>query len=394
MNKSYRLYSSFLFAAVLTLLLLTAARAEENTATIKFSDPAKSGTVKIILAHGDLRVTAADTAEVAVKSEAKAITAQPRKDGLRVLTAASSFALSEKDNVVTLDAAADSWAGGDGDFSLTVPRNASVTVQNSWGGDIVCTGIGGDIEINSLNGEVRLDDIGGGVIVSTMNGEIHAGIREVHAGKPLSFTSTNGEVVLRVPAAAKANVRLRTQNGSVLTDFDDSVLVTKTETTAVTTSRGRRSSGSFFSKGSVIPPEAQEAIREAARMGVQIGQDVARAVQDGVDETAQARVEASAERARARTEAVRAKLEQQRALADAARAKADAARSSGSASPAAPADPVAATPPTPPAPPMPPAVPTITGGKLVTGTLNGGGPEISITTMNGDVTLRRSEAKK
>ena len=35
-----------------------------------------------------------------------------------------------------------------------------------------------------------------------------------------------------------------------------------------------------------------------------------------------------------------------------------------------------------------------TGGKLVTGTLNGGGPEISVVTMNGDVTLRQLEAKK
>ncbi len=31
----------------------------------------------------------------------------------------------------------------------------------------------------------------------------------------------------------------------------------------------------------------------------------------------------------------------------------------------------------------------MTGGKLVSGTLNGGGPEIIINTMNGDVTLRK-----
>ena len=38
-------------------------------------------------------------------------------------------------------------------------------------------------------------------------------------------------------------------------------------------------------------------------------------------------------------------------------------------------------------------IPTLTGGKLVTGTLNGGGPEISVATMNGDVTLRQLEKK-
>ena len=36
----------------------------------------------------------------------------------------------------------------------------------------------------------------------------------------------------------------------------------------------------------------------------------------------------------------------------------------------------------------------MTGGKIVTGTLNGGGAEIRIATMNGDVTLRRIEPKK
>ena len=39
------------------------------------------------------------------------------------------------------------------------------------------------------------------------------------------------------------------------------------------------------------------------------------------------------------------------------------------------------------------SIPTITGGKLVTGTLNGGGPEISVANMNGDVTLRQLEKK-
>ncbi len=53
---------------------------------------------------------------------------------------------------------------------------------------ITRTGIGGDIEINSMNGEVASTMIAGGVIVSTVNGEIHAGIRELHDNKPLSFT--------------------------------------------------------------------------------------------------------------------------------------------------------------------------------------------------------------
>jgi hypothetical protein len=214
------------------------ARADETTHTIKFSDPSKPGTVKISLGRGELHVQGTDTAEVTVKSDASSVASKPRKDGMRVLSAASSFALKESGNVVTLDAAVE-WGGkGNSDFRLTVPRNTTVIVQNAWGGDITCSSINGDIEINSMHGEIRLDDVAGGIVVGTMNGEIRATIRELNEGRPLSFTSMNGEVVLRVPANARANVSLRTQNGTMLTDFVEASHVTRTEA-AQGFSRGR-----------------------------------------------------------------------------------------------------------------------------------------------------------
>ena len=335
MSQSFRLHCSSVFAAAFALVLLTAARSEEGATTVKFSDPAKPGTLKIVVGRGDLRIKGGDTAEISVKSELKPATAKPRKDGLRVLTASSSFTLNEKDNIVTLDALSEGWAGAPADFSIAVPRTTTVVVTSSYGGDITCAGVSGNLEIKNTSGEITLDDITGGALVETMNGEIHATVRELHDGKPLSFTSMNGEVVLRVPADAKANVRLRTQNGSILTDFDDKALVTKTEATARSSSH--HTPRVIVTNGnSVLPPEAREAMRDAAQ-----------------------------------------------AARDAAQAAREAARDDSS-------DSVAPMPPMPPIPPIPP----VTGGKLVTGTLNGGGPEISVATMNGDVTLRQLEAKK
>ena len=349
--KSVRLYSSLLLAAAFALLLLTAARAEEGVTAVKFSDPAKPGTLKVVVAHGDIRITGADTAEVTVKSEAKPVTQKPRKDGLRVLTASSSYALTEIDNVVTLDALSQGWGssggwGGAANFRITVPRATNIIVASSFGGDITCAGVGGDLEINSLNGEIRLEDVAGGAIISTMNGEIQASVREVHEGKSLSFASTNGEIVVRVPPDAKANVRLRTQNGSVLTDFDEKALVTKTENAPRSSSRRAPKASTGNSTG-IITPEVHDAIREAARAGAVAMREAAQAVRE------------------------------------AAQAARDGAKEVTPDSPA----------PMPPIPPVPP-LPPMTGGKLVTGTLNGGGPEISVATMNGDVTFRQLEAKK
>ncbi|MBI5769276.1 MAG: DUF4097 family beta strand repeat protein [Verrucomicrobia bacterium] len=338
--KSFRLFSSGLAAA---LLWCSAARAEDTTASIKFSDPAKPGTLKVALMRGDLRIKAVDTAEIAVTSETKP-QKQVRKDGLRVISQSSSYALTEKDNVITLDARSDGWGKGTPtDFRVTVPRATNIIVESSFGGDIACTGLSGDLEIKSMQGEIRLDDVAGGVVVTTTNGEIRANIRELKDGKPLSFTSFNGEVVVRVAPEAKANVRLRTQNGSVLTDFDEKSLVTKTESSPRTS---RRPAKTVTVGGS--HPEIQQVVREAVRVSVEAAREVAVAAKEA---------------------------------AEAARAGAAEARGE--------------TPPTPPVPPMPkmPPIPPMTGGQLVTGTLNGGGTEISVATMNGDVTLRKLESQ-
>ena len=94
----------FLLAAVLCAgPALSASATEEQTTSVTFSDPARPGTLRVQLARGDLRIQGADTTAVTVRSSARATDRQPRKDGLRVLAAASGYTLTEKDNVAVLD---------------------------------------------------------------------------------------------------------------------------------------------------------------------------------------------------------------------------------------------------------------------------------------------------
>lgn len=347
MNRSHRLLPAFLLAAALAALFLTAARADDTgNATIKFSDPAKPGTLRVTVANGDVRIHGADTAEISVHTDIKPQHSAPRKDGLRVLTTSSSYMLTEKSNVVTLAYGLDSWPGaGGGEFDITVPRSTSVVVTNSLGGDVTVGDITGSIEVKSLNGEVKLTDVAGGALVETMNGEINCSVRELHEGKAIAFTSMNGEVRLHLPLDLKANIRLRTHNGSILTDFDDKQLVTKTASLVASD----RHSTKYLSAGdaAMIRKEVNHAVRigmEAAREAARAARDAVRDAKNGVD-------------------------------------KSDSDDNDDEAVPAP--LPMPAVPPVPPLPPM-------TGGKIVTGTLNGGGPEISIATMNGDITLRKT----
>lgn len=341
--KTSRLYPSFLIAAAFaTVLLATAmtARAAEP-ATIKFSDPAKPGTIKLSVKMGDITIAGTDREDVSVETDFQPENAPTRKDGLRVISESATYSLTEKDNVVMLDTG-DSWAGfgSDTHFALEVPRNTNVVIANGFGGEIAIANLDGNIEIKSMNGEIDLDDVGGGVLVETMNGEIKANLRRLSPDKPISFSSMNGEIDIHVPHDSSAKVRLRTQNGAILTDFDEKALVTKTESI-----RGKNDKNFNVRVSVDTNSEIKEAVREAIRAGAEAAREAANAMREA---------------------------------AQAAREAAEEARANGVA-------PVA------PVPPVPP-VPTMTGGKLVSGALNGGnGPEIYAATMNGDITLRKVE---
>ena len=53
-----------------------------------------------------------------------------------------------------------------------------------------------------------------------VNGRVTATVRQVNAQKPMAFTSLNGEVDVTLPASLKANLKLRSDQGDVYTDFD------------------------------------------------------------------------------------------------------------------------------------------------------------------------------
>jgi uncharacterized protein YaiE (UPF0345 family) len=296
---------------------------------------------------GDIRIHGTDAAEITVSTELPQESAQPRADGLRVLSESASYSLTEKDNVVTLDAGQEfNFGRHDSSFDISVPRATNIVIKSSLGGEIVVGQVTGDIEIKSLNGEVLLEDVTGGALVETMNGEISARVQTLREGKPISFTSMNGEISLQVPEDAKANVRLRTQNGAILTDFDEKTLVTKTESI-----RGGRKTGRVVvsvGNDTMINGDSSAEVRESVRAAIKAGAEAAREAAEAMREAAQAAREAARE-----------------------------TRVS---------DEDSAIPPLPPLPPLPP----MTGGKLVSGTLNGGGTDIHVTAMNGDVTLRKA----
>lgn len=336
------------FALIASLAAAPLARAgdEGSTATVKLSAPGKPATLSIDMPWADIRITGVDGDTVTVESTLTQKNAKPaRPGGLRRLDDEVSFELTEHDNTVTLRLAGDNpWAGHDAEFKISVPRAMALNLKTDAGGDLVVKGVEGDIEVNNMNGEVQLEGVVGSAVISTMNGEVRA----VYAKAPtklVSITSMNGEVDLRVPADTKANVRLRTHNGSILTDFGEDMLKTKSEGSS-------KHGGYGYAYGSEQNArDIARAAADAARVAVEIGKEVSREVAREIKRAAKDETEEEA------------------------------------IAPTAPQPPGAPHPARAPRPPMPP----ITGGKLVTGELNGGGVDIKISTMNGEITLRQTK---
>jgi hypothetical protein len=334
---------------------------EGATARVKFSDPSKPGTLKLALPWAEARVTAYDGNEVIVTStlDEKNHHREVDSDGFRRLDEDQTFELVEKNNVATIVVAAgeSSWIPQGAEFDIKVPRNTNLVLRTEAGGDISVDGVEGDIDVNSMNGEITLTDISNSAVVNTMNGEIHATFKKAPV-KPVSLSSMNGEIDLRLPGDTKANLRMRTHNGSIRTNFAEGALQTKTEKVA-----------------SRYPADSRDAQRERDRE--------------------MAREKARADRERARTDAGKAG----RTVAP---EKAEAPESPETPeAPEAPEAPevntrvsvvvngttvVAPMPMSVVIPPMPNF-----GGKSIVGTLNGGGVDIKLTSMNGTITLRETK---
>ena len=189
-----------------------------------FSDPSRTGTLKVRLIQGRVHVKAATGRDVIVDASGNMMRAlaqgsrrpPARADGLRRLTQPSGLTIEEESNVISISA----QPNDDGQLEIQVPTRTNLQLSVINGGDITVDGVEGELEINNVNGGIRLTNVAGTVVANSVNGGVLATVRGVAAGKPMAFTSLNGEVDVTLPGSLKANLKLRSDQGDVYTDFE------------------------------------------------------------------------------------------------------------------------------------------------------------------------------
>ncbi len=152
---------------------------------------------------------------------------QPSTAGMRRLTRPAGVDIEEENNTISISSPV---MLGRVNITVQVPAATSVSLRAVNGGQVSVEGVNGSIEVNNVNGSIRLTDVGGAVIAHATNGRVIATLRQLAAGKPMSFTSFNGDVDVTLPASARANLKLRSDRGDVYTDFDVKTLPAQSST--------------------------------------------------------------------------------------------------------------------------------------------------------------------
>jgi hypothetical protein len=105
------------------------------------------------------------------------------------------------------------------EYTLTVPRGASLDGAELVNGSLDVEGIQGDVHAALVNGTVKATGLGGEVKLSTVNGGIGADLAALQSAKEVTLNSVNGPIVLVIPGGASADVKASTVHGAITNDF-------------------------------------------------------------------------------------------------------------------------------------------------------------------------------
>jgi len=225
---------SLLLAMTLASAILGAAappaRADEpQRLVIPLTDPARPVTLSVSVLMGSISVTGYDGKEVIVvaRDEDGDEDGDETVDGMkRIPNTSIGVTAEERNNQVEVGL---DWTDREVTLEIQVPRKTSVRASAVNGGDVVVTGVEGEHEIQNVNGDIRITDVAGSVVAGTTNGDLTVGFTRIAPDKNMSFSSFNGDVDVTFPASLKAELRINSGRGDVLTDFD----VTTTPQSAV-----------------------------------------------------------------------------------------------------------------------------------------------------------------
>jgi DUF4097 and DUF4098 domain-containing protein YvlB len=190
-----------------------------QTVTVPFRDPARPRKLIVETLNGSITVKGynGNDAVFDVSSRDATFRGGTPPAGLhRIGDNASDWEITEENNVIH----ASAGIGRSSSVTVQVPVQTSVSLTTVNGGHVTIDNISGEIEVDATNGGVTITNATGSVVAHSVNGKVAVELTKVTPDKPMSFSTLNGNIDVTLPADVKANVKMKSDQGNMYTDFD------------------------------------------------------------------------------------------------------------------------------------------------------------------------------
>lgn len=210
---------------LLALALSGAAAAQSaDRVVVPLTDATRPASLHVPIIQGGITIRGTDRKDILVEARASKNQTQndkPDASGLKRIPQPASLSVEEENNRVRIS------TGMPDEFYnliIEVPVKTNLEISTVNGGEISVDGVDGELEVGNVNGGITLTRVSGSVVAHTTNGNVKVALSRITPQKPMAFTTLNGDVDLTIPGTTKANLKLRSEQGEILTDFDLKVL--------------------------------------------------------------------------------------------------------------------------------------------------------------------------
>ncbi|AYL94889.1 DUF4097 family beta strand repeat-containing protein [Mucilaginibacter celer] len=232
------------FTSTLMLTLLLSARlwaqdGDKGQLVVPLSEPGKPYKLDVGLVNGSITVTGYDGKDIVIDAqgeERKHREKETAPGGMKRLFAGSNLDVQAQENNNTVSIHGSPMRTTN--LTIKVPMNStSVKLSTVNNGNIIAGNLSGDLEIRNVNGYIKLNNIAGSVVANTVNGNVEVTFKSIDAKAAMAFSTLNGKIDVTFPASLKANVKLKSDQGDVFTDFD---VVTEQRKPVITKNGGEK----------------------------------------------------------------------------------------------------------------------------------------------------------
>ncbi len=219
--KKMKIAVLVLLSLMFTLKSLAQSDATQ-TLTVPLSSPGKPFSLKVHLVSGSINVTGYDGKDIVINVNPRGSDEEdtPKtENGMKRISNHGGYEVTAKeaDNNVTVNTGNPMKAI---DLNIKIPQDGKLQIGTVNDGEVTVDNVKGELEVNNVNDKIKLTNISGSVVANTVNGDVDVTFKAIDPKAAMAFSTLNGDINVTLPDDTKANLKMKSDNGDIFSDFN------------------------------------------------------------------------------------------------------------------------------------------------------------------------------